>query len=362
MSIGKNINRCMAIGLAVFGSLIMVSGAHAGILFASGDYDNSSPGTSATVLSPRQFPSGPFFSGVTLFEPKTVTYGPDGPLGNIYVLEGSQPGEDDSSAQEFVYEYSPTGVFQGVFVANRDYGAADSDSGEAKWMAFGPDGNLYVAIIEMDSGVEDAVLRFDGQTGAFMDIFVDADDDGPDVDFDEPTYILFDPAGNLYVAVEDGVLRFDSTGTFLDETIDGGAYDESRGMAWNAGELFVSTSDNDTILVVDFNPDGSPDTVTEFASGLNEPSDIAFGPDGFLYVINGDEPESVVRLNPTTGAFVDEYSDLSSQNDRYRDPFGFVFYFDTIEVPVMSPWAMALLALGLLSLAGFVIVRTRRAA
>ena len=53
---------------------------------------------------------------------------------------------------------------------------------------FGPDGNLYVA-----GAFNDAILRFDGQTGAFIDNFATVPIDGP-IDFvfvPEPSSIVF---------------------------------------------------------------------------------------------------------------------------------------------------------------------------
>lgn len=76
-------------------------------------------------------------------------------------------------------------------------------------LEFGPDGNLYVPTF--DSG---QVLRFNGSTGAFMNIFVAAGSGG----IGHPTDSLFGPDGNLYVLSRDNasVLRYNgTTGAFL---------------------------------------------------------------------------------------------------------------------------------------------------
>jgi secreted PhoX family phosphatase len=54
------------------------------------------------------------------------------------------------------------GDFIDVFVSSESGGLGSPDG-----MLFGPDGNLYVA-----SDSTDEVLRYDGVTGAFIDVFV----------------------------------------------------------------------------------------------------------------------------------------------------------------------------------------------
>ena len=67
---------------------------------------------------------------------------------------------------------------------------------------WGNDGRLYVG-----SGRTDEVLRYDGTTGAFMDVFVAAGSGG----LDGPVAVDFGPDGHLYVSSEktDEVLRYD---------------------------------------------------------------------------------------------------------------------------------------------------------
>jgi len=58
-------------------------------------------------------------------------------------------------------------------------------------LEFGPGGNLYVARFEADR-----VLRYNGQTGAFIDAFVTTSSGG----LDAPTGLVFGPDGHLYVS------------------------------------------------------------------------------------------------------------------------------------------------------------------
>lgn len=76
-----------------------------------------------------------------------ITFGPDG---NLYV--GTQVSA--SSVNRYA---AVTGEFIEVF----------ADSVDARGITFGPDGNLYVSDASLD-----AVQRFDGATGAFIDFFV----------------------------------------------------------------------------------------------------------------------------------------------------------------------------------------------
>lgn len=87
-------------------------------------------------------------------------------------------------------------------------------------LAFGPDGNLYVI-----SNATNEVLRYNGRTGAFLGVFVQGSIDtpypipgGPDTGLVSPTGLAFGPDGNLYVSSSRfrAVLRFNGkTGAFI---------------------------------------------------------------------------------------------------------------------------------------------------
>ena len=79
----------------------------------------------------------------------------------------------------------------------------------AHQLKFGPDWNLYVA-----SSQTNQVLRYDGQTGAFLDVFVQAGAQG----LQFPVGLAFGPDGHLYVGSfgNDRILRYDGvTGAAL---------------------------------------------------------------------------------------------------------------------------------------------------
>jgi sugar lactone lactonase YvrE len=152
-------------------------------------------------------------------------------------------------------------------------------------MNYGPDGNLYVSSGTNTGG---AILRFDGRTGAFIDVFATSPS------LKRPYGHAFGPDGKLYVSSfrSDEILRFDAvTGQFID----------------------VFAAGNGT------------------ADGLNGPNDLLFGPDGALYVttqgsvadgqggISFDFTSQVLRYDIATGTgtvFADQPS---------ADPVGFGF-------------------------------------
>jgi DNA-binding beta-propeller fold protein YncE len=140
-------------------------------------------------------------------------------------------------------------------------------------LAIGPDGNLYVSSFDPTFTRPGAVLRYNAKTGAYIDAFVPPDPAKSGGLF-APTGLLFGPDGNLYVgsALTNAVLRYDGkTGAFLGVFASGG--------------------------------------------GLNGPNGMLFGPDGSLYVAslnfdvphNMEYPGAVLRYDGKTGAFIDAF-------------------------------------------------------
>ena len=163
-------------------------------------------------------------------------------------------------------------------------------------LAFGPDGNLYVA----NAGPLPAqIQKFDATTGAYLGNFIT----GAVPDVNTPLYIDFG-SGELAVGTgTDRVFRFDgntgvSLGSFVRDTPEGLAYGPD-------GSLYIAQRISGNI--VRRAPGG---TLTEFVpmglGGLASPTDIAFGPDNNLYVLsNGGD--RVLRFNGGNGAFIDTF-------------------------------------------------------
>jgi DNA-binding beta-propeller fold protein YncE len=166
-----------------------------------------------------------------------------------------------------------TGRFIDIFASGSGLAATQA-------ILFGPDGNLYVGNIFGNAG--DSVLRFDGRTGAFLDVFVPPQSGG----LAAPQGMVFGPDGNLYVSsLFDEVLRYDgTTGAFID--------------------TFVHPS----------------------SGGLNCPTGLAFGPDLNLYVASFCFPTSIRRYDRKTGAFIDEF--VPAGRGGLSSPFAMIFGAD----------------------------------
>ena len=119
------------------------------------------------------------------------------PGGDLLVSDGSRINRYDGASL----------AFEGIFVAPGSGGI-----GSITQYTFGPDGDFYVS-----SMLQNAVLRYDGDTGAFMDTFISS--------VTRPAGLTFGNDGQLYVvadafAMGTNVQRFDGTtgaalGTFL---------------------------------------------------------------------------------------------------------------------------------------------------
>jgi uncharacterized protein (TIGR03437 family) len=159
------------------------------------------------------------------------------------LLLSSNPFSGSTNVSQ-ILSYDPlSGGFLGVF-------AAGASLSQAQGIAYGPDGNLYVA-----SGSKGKILKFDGKTGAALPDFASVT---------EPLGLAFGPDKNLYVVTNqpDGVRKFSG--------IDGHSMGAATGI-----------------------PEGA----------LKGAFAIAFGPDGNLYV-TGTLSGTVVRINSSTLAFM----------------------------------------------------------
>jgi hypothetical protein len=143
-----------------------------------------------------------------------------------------------------------TGAFLDGFATGGQNGPID--------LVFGPDRNLYVL---NSPGTNLEVLRFNGSTGAFINVFVSSFSGGTD-----GSSLIFGPDGNLYVTtgfIGNSVRRFNgSTGQFIDEFVP-----SRRGGLTNAtGLVFLVPSPR--VITIDIKPGSFPNSVNPNNNGV----------------------------------------------------------------------------------------------
>jgi cysteine-rich repeat protein len=146
-----------------------------------------------------------------------------------------------------------------------------------------------------------------------------------------PRDLALDGAGSVYVADNASVLAFDGQGTALPPLVTG--LDKAMSLAFDAGgDLFVSNRlAGGTSEIRRYSPAGVLQQtwpIPEFDNGGPEPfaREIAFGPDGLLYLaLRGSNSSSndnlVATLDPQTGSF----SAFADAADQVTQPIGLAF-------------------------------------
>src|SRR5262249_51371605 len=160
-----------------------------------------------------------------------------------------------------------------------------------------------------------AVMRFNGTTGAFVDIFTGSDH------LNGPHAVVFGPDGNLYVGDSGGtnghVARFNgTTGAFMDEFVPPNTPGQLGpfGLVFGPGhpgggqfDLYVTSLRNQSVMRYD-GATGAPlsEFVASGSGGLQLAVGLTFGPDGNLYVASAGTfvggVDTIMRFNGRTGA------------------------------------------------------------
>lgn len=242
-----------------------------------------------------------FVSGVSLAGPfRSQTFGPDGNddgVQDLYVVSGR--------TNEILRFDGISGGLIDIFVTAGSGGLLDPVD-----LRFGPDGHLYVT----SGGTKrkpapNAILRYNGETGVFLDTFVTGL--GKAISFD------FDDRGDLFVANRDTneVLRFDgrtgeSCGVFVSEAAgESGSLRQSFFGTDSNGDgvrdLYVLDNGNRKILRYD----GSTGSFLGTFADLSNYSGLGWsdcGPQGDFYVSARSDETELLRLDGSTGAVIGE--------------------------------------------------------
>jgi len=226
-----------------------------------------------------------FASGGGLSNPKYMAMGPDG---DLYVSNNTFP------VDSVLHYDGVTGEFLSVFTSEGVHTPQGLD--------FGPDGNLYVAI-GSSVATSGRINRYDGQTGAFIDLFVDFPAPG---NLLAPFDLVFGPDDNLYVSLgfagANDIRRYDGqTGAFIDVFVDTAG---SRHIFGPDGNLYLSGGS--VVVRYDGQTGDFIDTFVNGGGGLEFASGLAFGPDGNLYV-SSSGTDQILRYDGQTGAFIDVF-------------------------------------------------------
>ena len=281
-----------------FGATLLCATTHADELLLSGfTSDSLTRHSDTTGLHLGDF--GP----ASLDGPLGIALGPDG---HVWVCS-------EESNQVLRFELDTGGLVDAII--EDDPATPEDETGGLlgpSGLLFRPNGNVLVGSFD-----NDAVLEYDGRTGAFIRFFVTSGHgslNGPD------SGMAFGPDGHVYVPsfFNRRIKRYHTdTGAFIDNFIEPpeGGLQRPRGILFPGdGFAYVVSEGNNRVnkydeitgdLVTRLVWD-DPATIEDETGGLNEPTGIAIGPDGRLYV-SSLQTNSVFRYELADGNFVDEF-------------------------------------------------------
>jgi trimeric autotransporter adhesin len=231
------------------------------------------------------------------------------PAGDLYISD---------FANNDILKFSASGSFIGTF-------ASGSNVDVPLGLAFGTGGDLFVA----SAGMVSNIARVDKNTGLVTNANFTS---GNVLVLGGPQHLAFGPS--LAVSDMNGHLfRFDPvTGTVGSQ----GVFDNPVGVAYDAaGDLFVAQRISNNVLKFPAGG-GVPSIVIPTGAFAGQPADMAFGPDGLLYLA---ATNAIYRFDVSgpTGVLVDSFGT------------GGRFLAFTPSVPEPGTWMLMATALALMA-------------
>lgn len=223
---------------------------------------------------------------------------------DLYVGNFFGPGNED-----VLRYHGNTGAFVDTFISTGSGGLSFPLGA-----AFGPDSNFYVSNSDNDS-----VLRYSGTTGAFLNSFATSVGDAAGM--------AFGPDKNLYVANSSSpgsITKLNGiTGTLISQ-LSGGNLSDPEGLVFGPDHnLYVANGERNNIVRFNGTTGVFMDTfVSANIGGLTSPRGVTFGPDGNLYVTSFGS-DQVLRYDGTTGTFLNAF--VSAGSGGLSLPQGLVF-------------------------------------
>ncbi|MGL4499404.1 MAG: hypothetical protein ACRCU2_10130 [Planktothrix sp.] len=297
-----------------------------------------------------------------LFKPDATIIGPDGNgdfINDIYVTSGDKPANSSELGASAVLRYDGiTGTFIDEFIGDNSNTAIDETGGLFRpyGAVFGPDGYFYVS-----SFLTDQILRYDGQTGEFLDVFAFGNQQPGGLN--GPDGLLFAPDGNLYVTTQGGVavngkadfsqglpsqvLRYDSVGqgsvfATPEAASDGAGFVSLLGLALNPNNGSLAVSDfAGGIKNYDLLTGELLNTISTNYLGTSPSSNflggLTFGTDGNVYTVGFDTRKgannigAILAYNPLTGVPIPNPNNPNSNifvgpDSRLSRPIGITSY------------------------------------
>jgi WD40 repeat protein len=246
----------------------------------------------------------------TQFSATGITVGPDG---LVYVAD-TDPSLNSGGG--IVYRYNATTGAQvggGPFIPFVN-GAAQLSN--AQGIKFGPDGNFYVA----DLGDNGPVKAFDN-TGSYLTTYA--------LTGGSAQSVAFNPAdsANVYIASGSAIEKVNLSTHSDDILIQGSSstFNDGTDLTFGPdGKLYVLDISSGDPRILRYNADGSGQSVfadfnaAPFNSEVFQPADFAFGPDGALYVSGANftapsaQQGEILRIASTGTSFTDFVTGLNA--------------------------------------------------